>query len=123
MKKYLAIFIAALFVVGMSAFTIHKVSKPKVIDYVYFHFTPADGSEEAYESTGSWVVAADDDECTEISGDPCIIRIDETLLADLTNNTKKVESLVDFLVAQDGTGMAQDATDAVETYLVQSFKP
>jgi hypothetical protein len=123
MKKYIAVLIAALLVVGMSAFSIHHVTKPTTTNYVYFHFIPSDGSEGAYESTESWEVSESNEECGEVPGDPCTIRIDQTLLADLTNNTTKVESLVDFLIDQDGSGMAQDATDAVENYLVQSWKP
>jgi len=123
MKKYLAIFLTALFVMGMSAFTMHKISKPKKVNYVYFHFTPSDGSEGAYESTGSWEVASSNNECANIGSDPCIIAIDEELLADLTDDESKVASLVDFLAEQDGeVGEFSNAVAAVAT-MIQSTKP
>jgi len=122
MKKYLAVLIAALFVVGMSAFTIHH-SGNKHYDSVYFHFKPANGGEGAYETTGSWEVASSNQECSEPSGDPCIIMVDESILADLTDDDSKVQSLVDFLEEQNGQGLEYaDAVTAVNDFTI-SYKP
>jgi hypothetical protein len=57
-----------------------------------------------------------------LTGDPCIIMVDEGIL-DLTDNETKIQSLVDFLAEQNGQGAEYtNATAAVNDFTV-SYKP